>query len=65
MKYVFLLFCVFSIIGCSDTDAKREAAAEAAFEAAYNHCIQNLKRGSGECEAYMERNWEQFYIEPK
>lgn len=65
MKYLLLFSTALSLGACSDIDAKREAAADAAFDAAYNHCVYNLKKSPGECEAYMERNWQQFYREPE
>jgi hypothetical protein len=65
MKYLLLVVFIFSIVGCDSMDKKREVAADAAFDAAYNHCIYSLKKDPGECEAYMESNWQRFYTEPK
>lgn len=64
MKVIFYIAFTVSLLGCSDKDAKREAAADVAYDAAYDHCIFKLKQSADECDVYMEQNWKTFYREP-
>lgn len=63
MKSILLVIPLITL-GCTDHEAEREKAADAAFDKAYDYCIFNLKKNEGECEVYMEQNWESFYVEP-
>jgi hypothetical protein len=61
---MMMALLVLVAMGCTDHEAERERAADAAFDRAYDYCIYTLKKNEGECEVYMEQHWQSFYVEP-